>query len=231
MRASHFAAIHVLVPPDDYSGKGTAAAQLKMVGMAQSISVSDSFGSRAENVLGTPLPVLAPGYMQTTIRMEKATIDGADFRNLGAFNPLWAHVGSTYRAPVEISAAAQSTLGFGANNTKMFPFMFVLAIRNRVPRSYSKSNITYDNKTASSATDAKARAAVFGMYVCVLQGADVSLSANQAVIMDSVTAVARPVSGTWLSDKLKSAFIGDGDSAGKNGMKDLIYDIMWGYSS
>lgn len=231
MRVSHFATIQVLVPQDEYA-PGTVSsrkAQLKTVGMAQNINVDDNFGSRAENTIGTPLPVLAPGFQQTTIRLEKATIDGADFRNLGAFNPLWAHVGQSYHSPIELGGA-QSLLGLGGNST-MYPFMFILATRNRVADKYDKSNVTYDNQPVDSSNEAKARTSSFGMYVCVLQSASISMSSNQAVIMDTVNAIARPINGTWLSDRVKKAYASTREGGGKSGMKDLIYDIMWGYRS
>lgn len=223
MRASHFAQIRVLVPPEDYTAGKASEARLKLVGMAQNINVDDNFGSRGENTIGTPLPVLAPGYQQTTIRLEKATIDGADFRNLGAFNPLWAHVGDTYRSEISLNShVAEWEL---TNNDAMYPFMFVLGVRNQLSRSFSKTNITYDNKPAGKTGD-DARTSPLGIYVCVLQSASISLSSNQAVIMDSVNAIARPVSGTWLNKHLKDAF-----EDSKAGMRDVIYNTMWGYRS
>lgn len=223
MRASHFAQIRVLVPPEEYTAGSTAAARLKLVGMAQNINIDDNFGSRGENTIGTPLPVLAPGYQQTTIRLEKATIDGADFRNLGAFNPLWAHVGSTYQS--EIALGGHASDWELDTNDSMYPFMFVLGVRNQLSRSYAKSNITYDNQPAGADGD-NARSSPLGIYVCVLQSASISLSSNQAVIMDSVNAIARPVSGTWLNKQLRDAFA---DS--RAGMRDVIYQTMWGYRS
>lgn len=226
MRTSHFATIQVIVPPDTYTaGRGTSSTVLKTVGMAQNINIDDNFGSRGENTLGTPFPVLAPGYMQTTIRMEKATIDGADFRNLGAFNPLYAHVGKTYRNPLSVPNGAMDIM----DNNTMYPFMFVLGVQNRVSNSYAKSNITFDNRPADD--PAKARANSIGVYACVLQSASISLSSNQALIMDSVNAVARPINGTWLNDAVKDAYTTDGSADSKVGMSELIYNVMWGYNS
>lgn len=200
--------------------------------MAQNISVDDNFGTRAENTIGTPLPVLAPGYQVTNIRMEKATIDGSDFRNLGAFNPLWAHVGGTYRD--EGLLDIRQTLGFvdsgagGANgNEGMFPFMFVLAVKNRVSNSYTKSNITVDNQPAPIGGGNKSNS--FGVYVCVLQNASISMSSGQAVIMDSVNAVARPISGTWFTEAVRDAFATNGDAS--NGMRNLVNSVTYGYFS
>ena len=229
MRVSQFASIRVLVPPHDYllDGSTNKKGILKQVGMAQNINVDDNFGSRAENVIGTPLPVLAPGYQITNIRLEKATIDGADFRNLGSFNPLWAHVGKTYRAAnlVDI-AAAQSIID--STDTSMYPFMFVLNVLNRISNSSVRSNITYNNKAATP-NSPDARSSSFGSYVCVLQSASISMTSQQSVVMDSVNAIARPISGTWFTDAIKRAYRENGDS--KNGMLDLVTSVLFGYRS
>ena len=147
MRVSHFATLQVIVPPSDYEVlAGNKRARLKTVGMAQNLRIDDNFGTRAENVIGTPLPVLAPGYQVTNISIDKATIDGADFRNLGAFNPLWAHVGRTYLDSnlVNITGATgamnEAALAESGGNQGMYPFMFILAGKNRVSNSYSQSN-------------------------------------------------------------------------------------------
>lgn len=231
MRVSHFAQLQVIVPPDAYSPDttGTQRALLKTVGMAQNISVDDNFGTRAENTIGTPLPVLAPGYQVTNIRLEKATIDGADFRNLGAFNPLWAHVGSTYTSPVDIMRPMGFVDTSSTENRTMFPFMFVLAVKNRVSSSYTKSNITVDNQPGPRGGGPDSRTNSFGIYACVLQNASISMSSGQAVIMDSVNAVARPISGTWFSEAVRRAFATNGDAT--NGMRDIVNSVMYGYYS
>lgn len=234
MRVSHFAQIQVIVPPATYtpSGATRSTGSLKTVGMAQNISVDDNFGTRAENTIGTPLPVLAPGYQVTNIRIEKATIDGSDFRNLGAFNPLWAHVGSTYTSNINIQPA-MGVIDAGsagdAGNDSMFPFMFVLAVKNRVSNSYTRSNITVDNEPGAVGGAPNSRSNSFGIYACVLQNASISMSSGQAVIMDSVNAVARPISGTWFNETVRAAFANNGDAT--NGMRDIVNSVMYGYYS
>lgn len=238
MRVSHFAKLEVIVPPSDYSPRaGGSEATLRTVGMAQNIRVEDNFGSRAENTIGTPLPVLAPGYQQTTVNIEKATIDGADFRNLGAFNPLWAHIGATYNNPrVSIPFSQSEALSDG-----MYPFMFVVRVRNKVSgpagsnNASLNSNIQEDNTSASisaSGISVNARKNSFGVYACVLQSASISVTSTQAVIMDSVSAIARPIEGTWLNDQIRNAF---GNAAAtedvQNGMRQLIYNVVYGYES
>lgn len=239
MRLSHFAKLEVIVPPTDYDPTSTVeqSAELKTVGMAQSINIDDNFGSRAENTIGSPLPVLAPGYQQTTVRVEKATIDGADFRNLGAFNPLWAHIGDTYTSKVAVGNSSFDLSDVATQD--MYPFMFVLRTRNKVSDDVSVSNINQDNTRGSSSGESDAtvptkgnRANSFGVYACVLQSASISATSNQAVIMDSITAIARPIDGTWLNKKVRDAFATSGGSEDvRNGMATLIYDVLYGYIS
>lgn len=232
MRVSHFATIQVVVPPDTYSSTRVGGlAQLKTVGMAQNLRIDDNFGTRAENVVGTPLPVLAPGYQVTNISIDKATIDGADFRNLGAFNPLWAHVGHTYLEPSLVSlervagAMDEPALIETGGNQSMFPFMFVLATKNRVANSYSNSNINVGGRPVSAGGTPRSNS--FGIYVCVLQSASISMSSQQAVIMDSVQALARPLSGTWFTKAIREAYSRNGDYT--NGMRDVVHSVLWGY--
>lgn len=248
MRVSHFASIRAIVPSDAFDGNTNKLALFKTVGMAQNISIDDNFGSRGENTIGTPLPVLAPGYMMTNIRIEKATIDGTDFRNLGGFNPLWAHIGETYKDEnlIDLNNVPQrADLGIedtaGADGAKMYPFMFILAIKNKVSNSHSKSNILkdaprnpFDTGSAIVPTNqlGNAKANTFGVYVCVAQSAQVAISSQQAVILDNLTAIARQVSGAWLSEQIKGAFSRqDSGEVGSNGMRDVLYSVLFGYRS
>jgi hypothetical protein len=240
MRVSHFAKLEVIVPPSDYSVGNRTAASLRTVGMAQNINIDDNFGSRAENTIGSPLPVLAPGYQQTTLSIEKATIDGADFRNLGAFNPLWAHVGETYQLDSAGTAAISVSPADAADAATrgMYPFMFILRTRNKISDSAEVSNINENNTPGPLvAPDVSRgnRANSFGVYACVLQSATISANSNQAVIMDRVTAIARPISGTWLNNKIKDAFSSAAGTTGpedlRNGMATVIYDVLYGYIS
>jgi hypothetical protein len=227
MRVSHFARIEVIVPPADYTAGADKTAATKTVGMAQNIGIDDNFGTRAENTIGTPLPVLAPGYQQTTINIEKATIDGADFRNLGAFNPLWAHIGKTYTKKLRIS---DSEFELSAVDKGMYPFMFILRVRNKVSNNINFSNINKDNEAGANGVGNRSNS--FGVYACVLQSASISASSQQAVIMDRITAVARPISGTWLSETVKAAFSDSSRTDDfKNGMDQVIYNVIYGYES
>jgi hypothetical protein len=234
MRLSHFAKLEVIVPPSEYTSGGTVTSPiLRTVGMAQNVNIDDNFGSRAENTIGSPLPVLSPGYQQTTVTIEKATIDGADFRNLGAFNPLWAHVGLTYKNQLTGGALAAASEISDATSNGMYPFMFVLRVRNKISNSSIKSNITNDNLPGDPTNPANNRGSSFGVYACVLTSATISATSGQAVIMDRISAIARPVAGTWLSDKIKDAFQANGEDTEsyRNGMQTLIYDLLYGYIS
>lgn len=233
MRVSHFATLQVIVPPSDYTEDSVGSqARLKTVGMAQNLRIDDNFGTRAENVIGTPLPVMAPGYQITNISIDKATIDGADFRNLGAFNPLWAHVGSTYQDSSLVSlgtatgAMDEPGLSESGGNEGMYPFMFVLAVKNRVANSYTKSNINTQNQPVD-VSGGIARSNSFGIYACVLQSASISMSSQQAIIMDSAQVVARPLTGTWFTDAIRNAFANNGDAT--NGMRDIVNSVLFGY--
>jgi len=232
MRVSHFATLKVIVPPTEYVPGVSSDASLKTVGMAQNLRIDDNFGTRAENVVGTPLPVLAPGYQLTNISIDKATIDGSDFRNLGAFNPLWAHVGQTYvdSSLVDLSAATgamdEPSLSENAGNDGMYPFMFVLAVKNRVSNSYTHSNINTTNQSVQE-HGGTARSNSFGIYACVLQSASISMSSQQAIIMDSAQVVARPLTGTWFTNNVRAAFANNGDAT--NGMRDIVNSVLFGW--
>jgi hypothetical protein len=122
----------------------------------------------------------------------------------------------------------------------MYPFMFIVRVRNKVvgpPGSNNavlNSNIQEDNTAVSSVANTlnQPRKNSFGVYACVLQSASISVTAAQAVIMDSVSAIARPIEGTWLNDQIRSAF---SDVAAnedvRNGMRQLIYNVVYGYES
>lgn len=236
MRVSHFAKLEVIVPPSNYTETlSDPQSILRTVGMAQNINIDDQFGSRAENTIGSPLPVLAPGYQQTTVRIEKATIDGADFRNLGAFNPLWAHVGRTYSNPISLGSISAVSEVSEAVSSGFYPFMFILRVRNKISDSAINSNIDSDNTPGANdgSLSLGNRASPFGIYACVLQSASISATSNQAVIMDSVTSIARPVSGTWLNTTIRNAYANNGEDeeSKSNGMSQVIYDVMYGYES
>lgn len=228
MRTSHFAKIEVVVPNEEYTpGGNVSSAKLKTVGMANTISIEDNFGSVSENVVGTPLPVMAPGYQVTNIRMEKATIDGNDFRNLGAFNPLWGHVGSSYQNRIAFSEGEGSAVGDlgleqDGGNESMYPFMFLLSVRNKVSDSPTESSIDFNDNPAVAGSNARSNP--FGVYVCILSSATISMSAQQVIIMDNINAIARPLSGGWFNEAISKAYADD-----TNGMADIVNSVLFGF--
>lgn len=229
MRTSQFAKIQLITKPENYlpdvSGQ---KAILTTVGMAQNLRISDNFGTRAENVLGSPLPIIAPGFLTTNISMDKATIDGASLRDM--INPLYAHLGTTYKDRNLISlsdvsgATATPELDTVTGNEGMYPFVFVLAVQNRVSESYSKSHVNTQREPVAT-RGGDARVNPIGMYACVLASADISLSSNTAIVLESVQVVARPITGTWFPQAVSEAFATQGD----NGMRDLSNSILFGY--
>jgi hypothetical protein len=238
MRTANLATIHAITPPSDYDykGGGNIKGLFVNVGMAQSIRIEDNFGTKSETVIGSPLPVFHPGFLQTTISIEKATVDGYGFRDLGGFNPLAAHIGTTYRNEnlVNISSALGTKSGeIAPTDQKMYPFMFILAIRDKVSDSYRDSNMPQlgnngkENRSIGNPNTAKGRTAnTIGSYVCVLQSASISLQSSNATVVDSMTALARPLTGTWFNDSIREAF-----SNQKGGMDDVVNSVLFGYRS
>lgn len=226
MRTSHFAQIQVIVPNSSYEGNSDVGSILKTVGMAQTLRIEDTFGATAENVVGTPLPVMAPGYQVTNVTIEKATIDGRDFRNLGAFNPLWAHVGGTYNNKISINNLGDE-LGLESDdgNDQMYPFMFIISVKNKVSNSYTNTNITNDDNPIGDDVSA-GRVSPFGTYVCILRTATISLSSQNVMIMDNMSAVARPLTGGWFNEAIQSAYSGD-----NVGLADIVNSALFGFNA
>lgn len=230
MKTAQQATIHAVVPTGDYAPGGSKAAQFLTVGLAQSIRIEDNFGTKAENVIGSPLPIFHPGYLMTTISIEKATVDGYGFRNLGGFNPLWAHVGSTYRNENLIDLSTVKNPDFNTivpddGNGKMMPYMFILAVRDRISNSFVESYSPQIGSKGELATQKKT-SNIIGSYVCVLTSANIGLQSSNAVIIDSVSCYARPLTGTWFSEAIREAF-----STQRNGMDNLVNSVMFGYNS
>ena len=231
MKTTQFCKLRVIVPKNGYSGSnGDIGVQLVTVGLAQSVRVEDSFGTKQENVIGSPFPVFHPGFQSTTISVEKATVDGYSFRNLGAFNPLWAHLGSTYNRQTGLvnmskgdGSLAVDLLPEGGD-THMFPFMFILSFYDEIADSYANSSFPELGKDSNSAKGKN----ILGSYCCVLNTASTSLSSQNAVIMDNISAYARPLSGTWFSDAIRQAYQ---KQNGTNGMDSYINSMLFGYFS
>jgi hypothetical protein len=233
MKTANLASIRVVVPKLNAQGNPEGIT-LALIGMAQNISISDNFNTRPVNVLGSPLPIIVPGFMSSSISIEKATVDGVSFHTLGAFNPLWASVGSSYSTGrVKINSSQEvdgmELDGNSGGPTTMMPFMFIVAVKDKVSQSYEDGSLTPVGLAAGTESTS-----LVGTYACVLNDARVSLTSANSVIMDSITATARPLSGAWMGKAMKAALHsqgGDATGAGKNGMTDYVNAMTFGYDS
>lgn len=247
MRTSQHSLIRTIVAPHEYNYVNgiNNKAVMKVVGLAQNIEINDDFGTEMVKVIGNPIAFPVAGHMSTSISIQQCTINADDVRNMGAFNPLSAAIGSTYRSSnmIDLSAfnrnpelgTAEITGGNnGSRNYKMYPFMFILAIKNKVSNSYQHSNIATNNESAVDVNGnllagAKPKSNPFGIYACILQTARISLNSQNALVMDNVQALAKTVSGSWLTKKIKEGF--DNHIDPNNGMSSAVYSIMHEYNS
>jgi hypothetical protein len=54
---------------------GVYEYQVYKVGIATNLRINENFGSRTRTVIGTPVPLMVPGFYDGTISMEKVTLD------------------------------------------------------------------------------------------------------------------------------------------------------------
>jgi len=162
------------------------------VGIAQNLRINSSFGSTNVNVIGTPLPILVPGYFQSEISMDKATLDDKAFSSMVNINPLSAYFPNSYdfengsldfnedttgRAPLADLTTSVSFQSSPAEwRGKIQRFVFAIAIYDKIQDAYSKPT---------------------GIYIAMLRTVGQTLNANDAVIIQGITAVAKPVVGGW----------------------------------
>ena len=162
------------------------------VGIAQNLRINSSFGSNNVNVIGTPLPILVPGYFQAEISMDKATLDDKAFSSLANINPLTAYLPNSYdfengslnfdddtagHAPLTDLTTDISFQSSPAEWRNKIPrFVFALAVFDKIQDAYSRPT---------------------GIYIAMLRTVGQTLSANDAVIIQGITAVAKPVVGGW----------------------------------
>lgn len=156
------------------------------VGLATSLRIQETLGSTQRNVIGTPMPIFIPGFYGATITAEKATLDLQSWKTLANINPYTAYLPQTYEttangqtAPIPMSFPAQSDI---SRDTQLVAedsiprFLFLVYVYDRIEEEDSKP---------------------FGVYAAMLQNYSTALQAAEAVIMDEITMVARPVSGSW----------------------------------
>lgn len=158
------------------------------IGIATSIRFREELGSTQKNVIGTPVPIFIPGYYQATITAEKATLDLESWKTMANINPYTAYLPNTYDAngvkSINISDPDIEAGDLNASEGRIPRFLFALYVYDRIQEEASKPT---------------------GVYIGMLQSYNTALTAQEAVIMEDITFLARPVSGSWFS-ALKGTF-------------------------
>lgn len=194
----------VLSLPD---GQRITEFKLYKVGIATNLRVNESFGSRSRTVIGTPIPILTPGFYDGSISIDKATLDLHSFKSAVNVNPLVAYVPSVYSGNIVkvlelnpalqdlgfqgiggVTALVEYTAGgqtFQISEQDLPPFLFVLVVKDKILDAANTN---------------------FGAYIAMLQNFSVTLSSENAVIIESVTAVSRPYLATGWYQVLDNIF-------------------------
>jgi hypothetical protein len=176
---------------NEMSGTAQNPAVVK-AGIVTQLRIQENLNSTQRNVIGTPVPVFMPGYYQATISADKATLDMKSFKTMINMNPLSAFRTDTYSGADGVNKLKAISeiapfLGSGDNNdiSGAIPrFTFLLFVKDLIagvgsPKGEASTNI--------------------GIFVCMLQNFNVTLSSTDSVIMESITMLARPVVGSWFS--------------------------------
>lgn len=158
------------------------------IGIAVNLRLNENLGSTQKNIVGTPVPIFIPGYYQATLSAEKATLDLESWKTIANINPYTAFVPNTYDIEERGSDFSGTPFADSAElsqtENKVPRFIFGLYVYDRIQEEASRPT---------------------GMYMCMLQSYGTQLSANDAVIMEDVQFLARPVNGSWFS-ALKTTF-------------------------
>lgn len=164
------------------------APKLVKAGIVTSLRIQENLNSTQRNVIGTPVPVFMPGYYQATISADKATLDLKSFKTMINMNPMSAFRTDTYVGGVnKISAFEQIKpfLATGVGDPGNIPrFTFVMFVKDLIAGVGSANGEANTN---------------VGIYVCMLQSYNLTLSSTDSVIMESITMLARPLVGSWFS--------------------------------
>lgn len=196
LKTSQFAEIIILAEPfedqepmttEDVKikpGPITKAVEVK-VGIASNLRISENLGSNQRNVIGTPVPVFVPGFYQGSISLEKATFDLKSFKTMANLNPFMAYRPDSYNgytdegknlgAGIDVS---ETEVGQEFLDSRIPRFLFGLYVYDTIQDAHSKPT---------------------GLFLCMLQSYNTSLTVNDAVIMEDVSLLARPVSGSWFA--------------------------------
>lgn len=153
------------------------------VGFAMNLRISENLGSTQRNVLGNPVPIFIPGFYQGTISASKATVDLESWKTMANINPYVAYLPNTYdieEAGLDLSDVpdyAQAS-GLAESGGKVPRFLFGIYVHDKIA---NKANTTT------------------GLYVGMLQSYNTAYSANDAIVMEDLSILVRPVQGSWLS--------------------------------
>lgn len=163
---------------------------LTYIGLAQNLTFSNNFGTQSVNFIGTPLNVPVPGYFGAQISMDKATVDHKGWDTLANLNPLSAYLPSSYdfanKAP-QVDALPDDMASLKQSKALNNPID--QRLKGRVPRFFFVIGV-YDK-----ISDDVSRPT--GIYIAMLQSFNQSLRAGDAVIIQGVTAIGRPIVGGW----------------------------------
>jgi hypothetical protein len=171
------------------------------VGLATNLRINENLGSRTRTVIGTPIPLMVPGFYDGSISMEKVTLDLHSFKSTVGMNPLIAFNPNIYKTQNDVSYVAYvdvsnlesklpkiNTALVNPGNTELFtvsgksfliddaylpPFVFLIALRDKILRGEVSVNT--------------------GVFVAMLRDFSITLTSENAIIAENVTAVARPL--------------------------------------
>lgn len=165
-------------------GLGTAPNEVitHTVGIAMNLRFNENLGSSQRNVIGTPVPIFIPGFYQATITAEKATLNLESWKTNVNINPYTAYLPNTYNIEEQ---------GLDFSGTPYAGTAELAETQNRVPR-FLFGLYVYDRIEQEASRPV-------GMFVCMLQSYSNAITANDAVIMEDITLLARPVYGSWFS--------------------------------
>lgn len=179
------------------------------VGLASNLRINESLGSRTRTVIGTPVPLLVPGFYDGSITMERATVNLQSFKNGVNLNPLVAYVPEMYDndrvkhfklsslvgGPTGLTAGLTpldndeffyiSGREFVFNDVAVPGFLFILVLKDKILDEVNRNN---------------------GIYVAMLRDFSVSYSSENAIVLENVTAIARPFTQTSWFQVLAKTF-------------------------
>jgi len=171
------------------------------VGLATNLRINENLGSRTRTVIGTPIPLMVPGFYDGSISMEKVTLDLHSFKSTVGMNPLIAFNPNIYKTTGDASYVAYvdvsdlesklpkiNTALVNPGNTELFtvsgksfliddaylpPFVFLIALKDKILRGEVSINT--------------------GVFVAMLRDFSITLTSENVIIAENVTAVARPL--------------------------------------